>query len=524
MKSDIEHLTEGRVQHAAPLQEGYGVRRERFWLPPYDGVFLVVSLLLMFFYLAQVEQGGFPLDDSWIHQVYGRNLALYNEWSFVPGIASAASTSPLYTVLLSIGYRLNVPYVLWTHALGLLALTVTAMTGARMAAHLMPTERRLPWIAGLALIGAWHLLWSAVAWRELNPPRRDLRPMLLRAALFGIAAGLATLTRPEGVMLVGLIGLLMLIRRPQGNFLKVIQWGGAAAVAFLIVLAPYLSFNIAQTGGILPDTAAAKMAETAFLLQIPYLERFGTVVYPLIAGVQVLLIPGMIYFAWRLIGRLRREPDSLFYLLPLIWALALIALYAARLPVAYQHGRYVIPSLPAIILSGVVGSGWLLRDGRASMPVRVIGRAVAVSAVLGWLYFGLIAGPAVYRADVNIINQEMVAAARWIEANVSQDDLLAVHDIGAVGYFASRPILDLAGLVSPEIVPFILDQNALWGWLEEEGARYLMAFPDQIPGGSGSIHDLRLCPVFTTMGAASPAAGGSNMAIYRLVWDRQCPP
>jgi hypothetical protein len=533
MKSAIEPLTEPRrVQHAAPLHL-FGFRL-------HDVVFLLAALGLMLFYLAQVQPGGFPLDDSWIHQVYGRNLALYNEWSFVPGVPSAASTSPLYTVLLSIGYRLNIPYVWWTHGLGLLALTLTAMTGARMAARLLPNDPRMPWLTGLALIGAWHLTWAAVsgmetmlfsmwtlvlpalAWRELDPAGRDTRSMLLRAVIFGVAAALATLTRPEGVALVGLIGLLMLALRPQRSLMRVIGWGSAAGIAFLVVLAPYLSFNIAQTGGLLPDTAAAKMAETAFLLAQPFLERFSTVIYPLIAGVQLLLIPGMIYFAWRLIARLRREPDGAFYLLLLVWSAGLIALYAARLPVAYQHGRYVIPALPAAIVAGVTGIAWLLREGRTVMLMRVVARATAISAVLGWVYFAFVAGPPVYRSDVNIINQEMVASAHWIEANVPKDELLAIHDIGAVGYFASRPIRDLAGLVSPEIVPFILDQNALWDWLKQEGADYLMAFPDQIPGGS--IHDPRLCPLFTTMGEASPAAGGPNMTVYRLAWDRQCTP
>jgi MFS family permease len=509
------------------------------WFRPYDLVFLVASLGVMLFYLSQVQPGGFPLDDSWIHQVYGRNLALYNEWSFVPGVPSAASTSPLYTVLLSFGYRLQIPYVLWTHGLGLLALTITAMTAGRMTARLVPGDRRLPWIAGLALIGAWHLIWAAVsgmetmlfsmwtlvlpalAWRELDPADRSGRAGLIRALIFGVAAALATLTRPEGVMLVGMIGLLMLIVRPQGSFAGVIAWGVAAGAAFLIVLAPYLSFNIAQTGGLLPDTAAAKMAETAFLLEQPYLERVGTVAFPLIAGVQVLLIPGMIYFGWHCIRRLASEPQAAFYLLLLIWSLALIALYAARLPVNYQHGRYVMPALPSAILAGVVGCAWLLRDTRSSVPLRVLARAAALSALLGWVYFAVIAGPPVYRSGVNIINQEMVASAAWIKANLPEEELLAIHDIGAVGYFAPRPIRDLAGLVSPEIVPFMLDQEVLWNWMEREGARYLMAFPDQIPGGD--MHDPRLCPVFTTMGTASPAAGGPSMTIYRLAWDRQCP-
>src|SRR5215813_6840048 len=102
-----------------------------------DGIFLVIAIVLVLIYIATAN-GGFPLDDSWIHQVYGRNLAETGQWAFIPGVPSAASTSPLFTVLLSIGYRLNVPYKLWTHLLGTVALWVAGMVGARMAERLLP--------------------------------------------------------------------------------------------------------------------------------------------------------------------------------------------------------------------------------------------------------------------------------------------------------------------------------------------------------------------------------------------------
>ena len=47
---------------------------------------------------------GFPLDDSWIHQTYARNLALRGEWAFRPGLPSAGSTSPLWSALLALGF------------------------------------------------------------------------------------------------------------------------------------------------------------------------------------------------------------------------------------------------------------------------------------------------------------------------------------------------------------------------------------------------------------------------------------
>jgi hypothetical protein len=152
----------------------------------------------------------------------------------------------------------------------------------------------------------------------------------------------------------------------------------------------------------------------------------------------------------------------------------------------------------------------------------VLTRALAISTGLAFAYFAFIAGPVVYRQDVRIIDEEMVASARWIAEHIPPDELLAVHDIGAVGYFAPRPIIDLAGLVSPEIIPFITDPDPLWKWMQDRGARYLMAFPDQIPGKR--TDDPRLCVVFTTNGPTSPAAGGPNMTVYRLAWDGMCSP
>ena len=35
----------------------------------------------------------FPLDDAWIYQVYGRNLAESGQWAFTPGVPSTGSTS-----------------------------------------------------------------------------------------------------------------------------------------------------------------------------------------------------------------------------------------------------------------------------------------------------------------------------------------------------------------------------------------------------------------------------------------------
>jgi hypothetical protein len=504
----------------------------------YDAAFFFVALLSVLLYI-RTANGGFPLDDSWIHQVYGRNLAQTGQWAFVPGIPSAASTSPLFTVLLSIGYRLRLPYTFWTYALGIVALWVTGMTGARLADRIMPQQKNIGFVAGLALLLAWHLIWAAasgmetmlfsmwtlvlvaVSWRELDQRSPKSTHIIMRGALFGGLAALATVTRPEGVALAGLIGLVMLIIHPQGSLRDAVLWGIGSAVAFAIIISPYLFLNLSLTGGILPDTAAAKQAENAPLLAVSYPGRIINLLFPLIAGGQLLLIPGIIYFVALTIQQQRVNRRALFFLIPVVWAVSLVALYAARLPAPYQHGRYVIPALPSIVLIGVIGTAYIVRRGAKSVIGRVLSRSLMISTALAFAYFAFVSGPIVYRQDTRIIDEEMVSSAHWIAENIPTDQLLAVHDIGALGYFAPRPIIDLAGLVSPEIVSFITDPDPLWNWMQERGALYLMAFPDQIPGKR--TDDPRLCPVFETGGTTSPAAGGPNMTVYLLAWDDICP-
>ena len=493
---------------------------------------LAASLVLLIVWRAG---GGFPLDDSWIHQAYGRNLGTGGEWALIPGQPSAASTAPLYTVLLAVGYALRLPPAPWTHLLGILALWGTAELGARLAQRLAPQHRYAGLLVGLLIVLEWHLLWAAASgmetalfafwtlllpwlvWREFDPERTLTgRAYLRRGAIFGAVAALAVLTRPEGLGIAGLSGLgLLFAWAGQRRGLKPLAlWLSGAAVGFALFVAPYLWLNLELAGSLLPNTSAAKQAQHAPLLALSYPRRVWMMLVPLLAGSVLMLLPGLVWFAVR-------ARQRVFGWVLWLWPLSLVLLYAARLPAAYQHGRYVIPAIPALIVCGGVGLLWLLRVGRRSRLGRVTTRALLMGTLLLTVIMALTVLPGVYTQDVAIINQEMVAAAAWIDANLPADELLAIHDIGAVAYFTPRPILDVAGLVSPQVVPIVNDADALWALMQQRDAAYLMAFPDQIPGDDPN--DPRLCLAFDTDGTASPQAGGPNMRVYGLIWGDDVP-
>lgn len=519
-----------------------------------DAGFLVLSIVLVALYVA-ASGGGFPLDDSWIHQVYGRNLALTGQWAFIEGIPSAASTSPLYTVLLATGYVLRLPYALWTQLIGAVALASCGMLAARLVDRLFPGRRDTGLVTGLAVITTWQLIWAGAAgmetpvfaaltlavmvcaWRELEPRNYLLSHLANQAAgkrglLFGIVSAFAMLARPEGILLAGIAGVavcLYLLLSQQVPKTLMLWWVAGSIIGFGVTITPYLLLNLSLTGGLLPNTAAAKMVQHLPLLAAPYLTRVGQMMLPLLVGGQVLLIPGMIAFIYTVLRRYDYRA-WLLYLLPILWVIAEVLLYAARLPAAYQHGRYVLPALPALVLIGVAGVFWLIQFTHRSRIGRVLLRSLSIATALLFVAFAIGLGRDTYRRDVSIINQEQVASAAWIKDNLpiltdSGKPALAIYDIGAVGYFTPRPLLDIAGLLSPEIIPLINDPAGMWTFIQQEQAQYLMAFPDQIPGYPDRLpdHAPELCPVFTTQGQAAKAAGGENMTVYWLAWDGVCP-
>jgi arabinofuranosyltransferase len=480
---------------------------------------------------------GFPLDDGWIHQTYARNLAYTGQMSYVPGRPSAGSTSPLWTVLLSIGYLLRLDYRLWTYFLSAVCLALTAWTAYCLAHRLFPNQ---PWaapLAGLFCALEWHLVWTAFSGMEtilftwLALLTMNLQHAIcsssfaVRRSLFvttGIVAGLLTLTRPEGLLLAGLVGLALLWRaRRECRWRSVLAMAGYG-LAFALAVSPWLAFNLRVSGQPFPNTFYAKQAEYRILLSLPFWTRLARVLLPTVVGAQFLLIPGFLYAAFEVLrSPLRPTPHApRSASLSLLWWLATVLVYALRLPLDYQHGRYLIPTIPILVIFGSWGTLSLLRLDSRQMIARALSRAMSIAALVLLLVFWII-GARAYAADVGFIEGEMVAVARWLEANTSSDALIAVHDIGAVGYLVDRPLLDLAGLVTPEVVPFIVDEVQLLAFMEEKGADYVVFFPDWSPAYARMSQDRRLNPVYRTGYAWTLRQGRANMMVYETRWDSE---
>ena len=449
---------------------------------------------------------GFPLDDSWIHLTYARNLAVFGEWAFQPGKSSAGSTAPLWTVLLSIGFFIKLAPYIWTYLLGTLLLWGMGLLSEMVARRVSSAyQSRIPWI-GLFMILEWHLVWAAASGMETL-----LHALLVTLVLgmlmsgtrrfmtLGLLVGLSVWVRPDGVTLLGPIIVYALAGTGSGK--KRIQDAGLMLIGFASLFVPFLLFNLVLAGTPMPNTFYAKEAEYVAWQARPFLSRFGQLSLQFFVGPSLALLPGAI--AWFIISLQRRNWGTL---VGMVWFAGYLFLYVERLPV-YQHGRYIMPAMPIYFLWGLIAISEFIKS-------KTLGRYHWVAAVSWALFVGFLCfsfwliGGYTYAQDVALIESEMVTSAKWVAENVPPEEVIAAHDIGALGYYDSHDLIDLAGLVSPEVIPFIRDEKRLAQFLDDRNAMYLIAFPDFYPELSEQAE-----PVFVTNGIG-PDLGGENMVVF----------
>ena len=70
-------------------------------------------------------------------------------------------------------------------------------------------------------------------------------------------------------------------------------------------------------------------------------------------------------------------------------------------------------------------------------------------------------------------------------------------------------LIDLAGLISPDVIPFIRDEPQLANYLNQSGADYLIAFPEFYPLMTENAES-----VFVTNSAITLKFGQKNMVVY----------
>jgi len=531
-----------------------------------------------------------PLDDGWIHATYARNLALHGQLCLNPGEPSTGTTSFLWTGLLAAAY-------LAFHApvLAAILIGIGLQAGLVVCVFQLVRDARQPDGVALAAAASCALL-GPLVWLSLSGMENTLflalgltavlcrgRGRLLTA---GILAGLLVLTRPEGLALAAVLAAFEVPRlaRERGRAFA-LGTPNSAIRAWLRLFLPvaacaalYFAINLAITGHLLTSTYSGRrwlyqqpakldlglLAIGSRLAELAgswaeYLYRwvFGTLLLDWLgaprgeaAGAAIAVLMTLVAVLGLAVLWRRPRPSETpgcgcpppFRLL-LAWAIAHNLAYGVLLHRHGHAGRYQAVNYVLLALLVTLGA---VRMARARGGLRAIG----LGALALWL--ALCVGSAalwrqIYCDCVAHIDAVHVACGRWIAANLPPDAVVATFDLGAISYFSERRVVDMGGLVDPEMARHLFAGDIV-PYLRRQKATHLalplhyredteLATPDDtelatrlglLPWRPGDRPRLVLCAPLWSVPLARHRLhhlATSNampiMALYRLEWPRR---
>lgn len=518
---------------------------------------------------------GFPLDDSWIHLQFARNLAAGRGLSYNPGELVTGSTAPLWTALLSLLFYLPGSAILWAQLLGA-ALYIAGVDATWRLGKEMGLGSGLNTLAAGLTLGTSWLVWSALSGMEvplfvllslwgmiLHSRERRAERAAERPALSLGVFGVATLARPEGLLLL-LLALadrcLLWERAESGDDQGGVGGRGGqggpggpggqrrwrrppltallagALLAACVLAGPLLFYRLAG-GSFLPTTWSAKGGGLRHWL--PNLQYVAAVL-----RIFVPVQPYMTLFcgagALALIERLGTRRDR--GLLPALWVIGLPLAYSTLSPegpklLAGNFGRYYFPLFPPLVLLGTLGierAAALLAPPAPRPPLSPVGSRRALPPLRALLALLLLLWPTAsslvqeakhYAHNLSDVEASDIRVARWLAPRLPPEAVLAVNDIGALKYLLPNRVIDLAGIANPELrreVARALSTGTPWSQamlaaIARRRPDYVIIFPAWIPGLAA---DPRFRPVFTLHLPDNQTMGSPDLAVYSTPWTR----
>jgi hypothetical protein len=320
---------------------------------------------------------------------------------------------------------------------------------------------------------------------------------------------------------------------PARSTLRSVAGGLLVAAAVLVPVA--LAFD-RISGSFLPTTVAAKSSGPPLLLPDPRL--LSTVAGILLASqpIMTLLAAGGILEAVRRLGGARDRG----LLLPL-WTvglpLASAMLSSGKEVTVGNFGRYFFPLLPCVVLLGSLALAALPfgrlryisidRGTAGGRPSRIPAGALLLLLLATPSLFSLVSGLRRYLTSCSNVRESNVALAHWLAPRLAPDALLAVNDVGAFKYLLPNPVLDLVGLMTPEVTRVRREAAAsgrglaelLGGLIERRRPDFFIVFPEWFAMPSRhpeSFHPLRTIAIRDNI-----TMGGEMIVLYDTPWTRR---
>ncbi|MFB3854945.1 MAG: hypothetical protein ACE148_14130 [Vicinamibacterales bacterium] len=405
-------------------------------------------------------------DDAYITFRYARNLVEGQGFVYNPGERLLGTTTPGYALLLAglskaTGGADPADIANWLSAL---AISLAAWFAFRLVFEDFGLVAGLTACASTAvnpvILTSWGGEWLlAVAAMAAGFCAYRLERFVLAAVAFSVAI----LFRSEAAIGAAVVFLHLTWGRRSGAILPIVT---SAAIGLV-----WVAVLIAVTGHVVPSTLASKLAHArsgffgslpaglytgakAFVRADPRMIAVALLAWhgALLAGVRggVWWLVGTWVFAHALFYTLLRLPFYHWYIVPVGFALSLAAgvgVAAVALYLASVIRRQMLAGLATFTVVAVLVTASVMAEARSS-----------------WHWFN--AKPDPRERAYNELGA-------WLAANTAPDSSVAYLEIGRLGYYSRRRIVDLMGLVTPGVAEHVAQQDTLWAIYEYKPDYYV---------------------------------------------------
>jgi hypothetical protein len=466
------------MNKAAAISRLFRRNDSRIWAWPILAIALLLALGLSLSHFGEALQ-----DDAYISFIYARNFA--RGAGFVYNVGEPAVegyTNFLWTAMIGFAIRIGLDPVVFVQVAGI-GCALGAVLLTYLLARAMEARAIVAAAAALLLASKQTLAIEAVGGLETTLfallvlagilPRLRAERRRRDDLLSSLALALAALTRPEGILVFGLLeavdGACAAVRRHNAStYLRSLAY---RTVPFAVIVGMHVAWRYATYGGLLPNTFHAKLSPglSAWTRGLDY-----SLTAVLFFGPFLFLLP------YALIG-LRKACTAR-------WACLLIStIFVAY--VIFMGGdfkpsfRYLLAIMPlwcALAATALDSLGRRLTGGGSV-------RGAAWAAVLLLLVGGI--GSATeylyhpsWSPAVLARHQHLLAAGRKLDEMLPPDAWIAVSNAGRLPYHANRRTIDMLGLNDVHIAhqPVREDAPDTAGHEKGDGRYVLARAPDVI--------------------------------------------
>jgi hypothetical protein len=398
--------------------------------------YLFITTTIIFYMLSD-----WAYDDPFITYRYARNLRDGLGMVYNPGQRVLSTTTPLFTLLLAFLGNLWGDFSHLANLVGALSLAL----GGVFLWDLAKTwgSPVVSWVA-LLLYPAFPLLTSTLG------SETPLYLMFCLAAfafyarqrylITAVFAGLAVLTRPDGALVAFILAGDYLFRQR-----KSIPWLPVAL--FIGINLAWFSFAWIYFGHPLPATLVAKQNQGSLAISQRFAPGILTILKPYATQWYYWLQAGLALLG--IIYAIRRKQ---------LWAIILswTAVYFLAYSIlgVSRYFWYYAPLVPGFVV--LVGLGiQSIFDSSKIIRQRSAPGASFVTGLVGLLILALVVSQGSSLVEQRQAKDDRYfvyrAIGEWLDQNAAPLATVGALEVGIIGYYARRPMIDFAGLIQPDV-------------------------------------------------------------------------